>query len=392
MTDSFDLRVFAHRHAQESLDAEEQDQHGGDERQDRPPDEELGEIHDAPSPPSCAIFAGSMSLLIVTGALLESLFWPDVTTVWPASSALGDLDRGCPCRRPVSTNTCLRDELFACRRGWRRVAPAPLPYPSPVRPAASPGHPARSPPCLPPAASGAAPHRPPRAPILPGRGSRSGRRDDVDVVAVEARDDGRLRQRDDILDGRQLDADAGELAGTEVAVGVLDLGPDGNEARLRVDLRIDADDLALVGEARPPSARTSPAAPSSLSPSSCSGTVKSTRIVSSCCSVAMTVPGCTYCSDIDARNADRAGERRLDRLLVEHRLDLCQRRLGGSERARRVLQRCGGIDAGLAQRLRRAPSRPCRARARPAPTSGRRARPHHRSARAAAPRRRGRWP
>ena len=47
-----DLRIFADGHVEEALDAEEQDQDRGDDRQDRPADEELGEIHDAPSPPS----------------------------------------------------------------------------------------------------------------------------------------------------------------------------------------------------------------------------------------------------------------------------------------------------------------------------------------------------
>ena len=52
-----DLRIFAHRHVEEALQAEQQDEDRGDERQDRPADEGLGEIHGvssrrrAPPPP-----------------------------------------------------------------------------------------------------------------------------------------------------------------------------------------------------------------------------------------------------------------------------------------------------------------------------------------------------
>ena len=56
--------------------------------------------------------------------------------------------------------------------------------------------------------------------------------------------------------------------------------------------------------------------------------------------------------DVDAGYADRAGERRLDRLLVEDGANFCERRLGSRERARRILESRVGIHAGLAQLLR----------------------------------------
>ena len=100
-----------------------------------------------------------------------------------------------------------------------------------------------------------------------------------------------------------------------------------------------------------------------MSPSCCSGTVKSARIVSSCCSVAIIAARLQILADIDARNADHAGEGRLDRFLVEHRADLGERRRGFRKRALRLLQGGFGADAGLAQPLARARAPRGRARA-----------------------------
>ena len=122
-----------------------------------------------------------------------------------------------------------------------------------------------------------------------------------------------------------------------------------------------------------------------ISPTCCSGTVKSTLIVSSCCSVAITVPGWTYCPTstrgmpmVPAKGAS------ID-FWSSTACDLRERRFGGGERALRVLERGVGVDAASCAASAARSSAPGRARAPPAPTSGRRARPHRRSAREARP-------
>ena len=101
--------------------------------------------------------------------------------------------------------------------------------------------------------------------------------------------------------------------------------------------------------------------------------------------MAITVPGCTYCPTSMRGMPIDAGERRLDRLLVEHGLDLGERRL---EAASALSESCSVACelTPVARKLLGALKLRLVARdGRLAPTSGRRARPRRRSGREAAP-------
>ena len=52
----------------------------------------------------------------------------------------------------------------------------------------------------------------------------------------------------------------------------------------------------------------------------------------------MTVPGWRYWPDIDARNADDAGERRLESLLLDGRLNACETGAGRGEQSARLIE------------------------------------------------------
>ena len=167
--------------------------------------------------------AGSISLLMVTGELLASLFWPGGDHRLAAFQAVDDLDQIALAAADLHEGLA-RHQLFL---GALRPGRAEQPRPRLSHRRAGGGF--RS-------ATG-------RLLLLFGH--------DVDVVAVEAGHDRGLRQRDDVRHRGQLDAHARELAGAQLAVGVLHLGPHGHEARLRVDLRVDADDAALHRGTRP---------------------------------------------------------------------------------------------------------------------------------------------
>ena len=164
--------------------------------------------------------AGSTSLLMVTRALLESLFWPEVTTVWPGCRPESMRTRSPRAHRPT-TKTC-----FATSFG--RCLPA----------AASP--------------AGSCCAAPSRSRLLPAAaGVARLRFHDEDVVAIERCHDRRLRQSDDVLD--RPAARHGCVRTVRGAVRRSDSSPPRapKRAASRIDLRVDADDATVIGEVRP---------------------------------------------------------------------------------------------------------------------------------------------
>ena len=172
------------------------------------------------------------------------------------------------------------------------------------------------------------------------RRNRIGRRCDVDVVAVEAGHDRRLRQRDDVVFRRQIDAHGEELAGADRAVRVVDLRLHGDEARAGVGLRVDADDAAVEIEVR-------------FFLTEARGLVHLQRDRRLFGDREVDLHAVEILqrdddgadgdvlADVDAGDAERAGERRLDRLLIDDRLRALARRLGDAELG------LDGVEVGL---------------------------------------------
>ena len=192
---------------------------------------------------------------------------------------------------------------------------------------------------------------------LAGRGLSGGRRrrrrcldDLVDVVAVEAHHHGRLRQRDHARLLVEVGAHAGELARPELAIGIVDDRPDGDQARLGIDLRIDAGDRALEIEmafGQPdahrlaqPEIRQLLLGNGEIDPHPAQVLERRDRL-----------SRLDVLADVDLRDAGDAGERRQDGLLRHARVDLLGHALGQGELVLRGLQVGRGRDLAREEHL-----------------------------------------
>ena len=96
--------------------------------------------------------------------------------------------------------------------------------------------------------------------------------------------------------------------------------------------------------------------PSLISLARCSGTVKST-FMDEILEARNDGSRLEILADIDARNADDAGERRLESLLLDGRLNACETGAGGGEQGARLIEVGLGAVAARRQGLGRARSR-----------------------------------
>ena len=218
-----------------------------------------------------------MLLLIFTAVPDCSLFWPEATTFWPGATP-DRISETPPSRRPTLTNDLPHD--------LRGVSPC----------------------------------------------SRQSRRQDV--VAIEARDDRRLRHGDHVGCEGSLTRTCRNWPGRmvlPVAVGDGRLHRD--EPRLRIDARVDADDVPAIDQIAFREAERH-----RLPELQLRGQLLGNGEVD--LHSAEVLEGRDHgarlqvLTDIDPRNAGDAVERRLQRLLIDRRLEARHARAGGRQAAR----------------------------------------------------------
>src|SRR6266571_4922212 len=78
-------RVLPHRQRADRLQAGDQDDEVDHDRQDGPPDEEVGELHQLSTGFGAGSFEGCVALFTATAAPLRSLKTPEVTTSAPGA-------------------------------------------------------------------------------------------------------------------------------------------------------------------------------------------------------------------------------------------------------------------------------------------------------------------
>ena len=173
---------------------------------------------------------------------------------------------------------------------------------------------------------------------------------DIDRVAVEVRGHRRLRQRDHRRLDRLLHAHPQELAGVDLPVRLLDHGAHADEAGVRVDLRLDRDDLAVeLGAAD--LGRDDHRHADLDEPDLLLGDREVDPHGVDVLQRRIDRAGLDVAADLELRDADHARERCLERLLLEHGLQLQDfgRRVGHI--GARHVEVGDRHDAALAQRL-----------------------------------------